>query len=81
MKVAAEKDGYGHRDEKGYWVPPGGAAISPFFQKPLKPLKILSFLLKWGGYLLPWNLLFAGLAFFDLFLLNSSDCPGQPPVS
>jgi sterol desaturase/sphingolipid hydroxylase (fatty acid hydroxylase superfamily) len=78
MKVAAEKDGYGHRDEKGYWVPPGGAAISPFFQKPLKPLKILSFLLKWGGYLLPWNLLFAGLAFLTYFFLILRIAPANP---
>ena len=69
MKVVTEKEGYGTRDDKGYWRPPGGAPTSPFFEKPVRIRRILAFLLKWGGYLWPWNLIFAGLAFLTYFVL------------
>lgn len=76
--VITEKGGYGSRDDKGYWRPPGGTPISPFFRKPFKPREALGFLLKWGGYLRPWNFLYVGLAFLTWFVILPEAVLAEP---
>ena len=51
------------RDERGYWHPEGGTGPpSPLFAWPPKPLLAFKYLFGLPGYLLPWNMIFCGIA-------------------
>ncbi len=69
MERRLESEGYGKRDEKGYWTPPGGASISPFFYQSSKIKDILTYIFGWGGYLWPWHTFYAILAFVSWYYL------------
>ncbi len=53
---------FGTRDEKGHWKPPYPAGFSPVFSRPIRPLRIIKWLLGWGGYIFPMYLFYAALA-------------------
>lgn len=46
----------------GGWQPAGGVAMVPLFAWPPKPLATLKWLVGLPGYLLPWNVFYAGTA-------------------
>jgi sterol desaturase/sphingolipid hydroxylase (fatty acid hydroxylase superfamily) len=52
---------WGRYDEKGHWKPPEPCGYMPLFKRPWKPLEVLKFLFKWGGYLWPRHLLYGVL--------------------
>jgi sterol desaturase/sphingolipid hydroxylase (fatty acid hydroxylase superfamily) len=53
----------GRRDEKGYWKPLARIEYPPVFIWPIRPLAILKWLFGYPGHILPWNLLYAVIAF------------------
>jgi sterol desaturase/sphingolipid hydroxylase (fatty acid hydroxylase superfamily) len=53
---------YGQRDRRGHWKPFRLVAYPAVFVWPLRPLAILRWLVGYPGYILPWNLLYAGVA-------------------
>lgn len=65
------KTGYGRYDEKGYWRPDYPCGYSPLFQWPPRPLKVLKWLLGWGGLVWPRHVSYALLAFATWFFLQA----------
>lgn len=51
---------YGSRNQRGEWTPDRRASYGPLFARPTRPVAILRWFVH--GYLLPWNLLYAGVA-------------------
>jgi sterol desaturase/sphingolipid hydroxylase (fatty acid hydroxylase superfamily) len=54
---------YGTRNKRGDWKPSKPAEYPPVFAWPAKPLAFGKWLLGFNGYILPWNLLYALVAF------------------
>ena len=55
-------EAYGQRDKNGNWKPFRLITYPPLFTRPFRPGKSLSWCFGYPGYLLPWNILYAGLA-------------------
>jgi sterol desaturase/sphingolipid hydroxylase (fatty acid hydroxylase superfamily) len=53
---------YGTRDRRGDWAPKKNVAYGPLFAWPPQLVKLAKWLFGFPGYLLPWNLLYAGAA-------------------
>ncbi|HEY3148401.1 MAG TPA: hypothetical protein VGJ75_18735 [Dongiaceae bacterium] len=53
---------YGTRNRRGDWKPARLLEYPPLFVWPVQPLAVLKWLFGFPGYLLPWNLLYAGIA-------------------
>ncbi len=60
---------HGSRNKRGDYSPSRHVEIAPYFTWPREPQKYLDWL---KGYLLPWNLLFMGLALLFWFILTPS---------
>jgi sterol desaturase/sphingolipid hydroxylase (fatty acid hydroxylase superfamily) len=54
---------YGKRDKRGNWTPFERIEYPPVFVWPPRPLGFLKWLFGVSGYILPWNLFFAAVAF------------------
>lgn len=54
---------HGTRDKRGNWKPFAAVEYPPVFRWPVQPLGILKWLSGCPGYLLPWNLFYAAVAF------------------
>ena len=52
----------GQRDDSGHWKPDYAAEYMPLFRLPWRPLEVFKFLFKWGGYIWPRHVLYAGFA-------------------
>jgi sterol desaturase/sphingolipid hydroxylase (fatty acid hydroxylase superfamily) len=53
---------YGSANKRGDWKPKDSLTFPPMFVWPVKPLAFMTWLVKWDGYLFPWNFLFAILS-------------------
>jgi hypothetical protein len=53
---------FGARDRRGDWKPFRHVAYPAVFVWPAQPLAMLKWLFGYPGYILPWNLLYAGIA-------------------
>jgi sterol desaturase/sphingolipid hydroxylase (fatty acid hydroxylase superfamily) len=53
---------FGERDRRGYWRPFQAIVYPPVFVWPPRPAGFLKWLFGYPGYLLPWNVLYLGLA-------------------
>ena len=60
------------RDRRGDWKPPSTIKSPPLFALPYQPLAVLKWIFAWPGYLLPWNLLYAGIAILTWAFLTPS---------
>jgi sterol desaturase/sphingolipid hydroxylase (fatty acid hydroxylase superfamily) len=54
---------YGTRDKRGNWKPSALVEYPPVFAWPVRPSGVWKWLLGVPGYLLPWNVLYAAIAF------------------
>ncbi len=61
MTEATEPE-HGYRTAKGEWRPPYPVKFAPLFIWPPQPIETLKWLLRYGGYLWPWNTFYALLA-------------------
>jgi sterol desaturase/sphingolipid hydroxylase (fatty acid hydroxylase superfamily) len=68
----ANADAADVRDRRGDWKPPSTIKSPPLFTLPFNPLKTLKWIFGWPGYLLPWNLLYAGIAILTWAFLTPS---------
>ncbi len=68
--MAADARG-GRRDEKGHWRPAEPCSYAPLFSRPWRPGKVIAWILRWGGYLIPKHVLYAGLAFLTWRFLQA----------
>jgi sterol desaturase/sphingolipid hydroxylase (fatty acid hydroxylase superfamily) len=50
---------YGIRNKRGDWKPSNPLAYPPLFTWPAKPVALLKWFFGFGGYILPWNVLYA----------------------
>jgi sterol desaturase/sphingolipid hydroxylase (fatty acid hydroxylase superfamily) len=63
---------HGTRNKRGDWKPLKGLSYPPVFVWPARPVAFVKWLFGWGGYILPWNLVFGALsAVIWLFLTPS----------
>ncbi len=69
MKVSQE---FGSYDAKGHWHPGYPSEFAPLFQWPIRPLKTLKWLLQWGGYLYPSNLMYVALGLITVLWFQPS---------
>jgi len=53
---------YGTRDRRGDWKPFERIQYPPVFVWPVQPVKFIKWLFGYPGYILPWNLLYAGVS-------------------
>lgn len=65
-----EKPDEGIRDEKGHWRPSQPCTYAPLFQLPWRPLEVLKWLFRWGGYLWPRHLILGLLAAATWYFLQ-----------
>ena len=63
---------YGTRDRRGNWAPNERVSYGPFFSWPTRPLVLLKWFFGFPGYLLPWNVLYAGAAVLIWMYLTPS---------
>ena len=57
-----EEQNFGTRDKRGFWKPNELIGYGPLLAFPIRILKILSWLLLYPGFLLPWGIFFIFLA-------------------
>ena len=53
---------HGKRDANGHWKPAESIRFAPLFSWPPKPLRLIKWFFSTDGYLLPWNLIYFGIA-------------------
>ena len=53
-----EEQNFGTRDKRGFWKPNELIGYGPLLAFPIRILKILSWLLLYPGFLLPWGIFF-----------------------
>ncbi|MCW5706873.1 sterol desaturase family protein [Shinella sp.] len=63
---------YGTRNKRGDWKPNEPIAYPPLFTLPPKPWAFLKWFFGFGGYILPWNLAYAGVAAILWFYFTPS---------
>ncbi len=63
---------YGTRNARGDWTPDRRAAPAPLFVWPPRPRALAGWLFGYPGYILGWNLVYAGLATAAWFLATPS---------
>ena len=61
---------YGTRDQRGNWKPFELISYGPLFSWPPKPLKLTKWFFGYNGYMIPWNLLYLGIAAMLWFFLT-----------
>ena len=67
-----EEQDFGTRDKRGFWKPNELIGYGPLLTFPIRILKILSWLLLYPGFLLPWGIFFIFLASILWLYLTSS---------
>tara|TARA_Y100000589_G_scaffold329788_1_gene377502 strand:+ start:1447 stop:2091 length:645 start_codon:yes stop_codon:yes gene_type:complete len=61
---------FGHRSDKGSYIPKKRVSYPPVFVWPLEPIKALKWVFSIPGYFLPWNLFYVGIGLISWFALS-----------
>ncbi|MGZ4770681.1 MAG: sterol desaturase family protein, partial [Ilumatobacteraceae bacterium] len=63
---------YGTRNQRGEWSPSRRVEYAPLFVWPARPVALLRWLFGYPGYVLPFNLVSAAVAFAAWFVATPS---------